>query len=138
MPTCVFCAIAAGDEPARVLHEDDATMAFLDINPVTRGHALVIPRSHAADMWDVDEEDATAVMRTSWHVARMLRASLRPVGLNLFQATRGIAGQTVFHLHVHVLPRYDAAELSVGFQRSPGDPDELDAIAERIRAAASG
>lgn len=135
MSACVFCAIADGHEPARILDEDDATVAFLDINPVTRGHALVIPRRHAADMWDVGEEDAAAVMRTGWRVARRLRASLRPVGLNLFHATRGLAGQAVFHLHLHVVPRYDTGEVTIGFQRSAGDPDELDAIAERIRTA---
>lgn len=132
---CVFCAIVAGEAPARRVYEDEYTVAFLDISPVTRGHTLVIPRRHTADIWDVGERDAVAVMRTVTRVAGLLRRALEPVGMNLFQATRAIAGQTVFHLHVHVLPRFDPEEIEVSLGQRPGDPEELDAVAEIIAGA---
>ncbi len=132
---CVFCGIVAGEQPARIVHEDEETVAFLDIAPVTRGHALVVPRRHATDFWDVDEEDAAAVMRSAVHVAGLLRRALRPEGCNLFQATGAIAGQTVFHLHLHVLPRYDASELQVTLGSRRADPDDLDAVAKAVRGA---
>jgi histidine triad (HIT) family protein len=131
---CIFCAIVAGDAPARRVYEDEQTVAFLDINPVTRGHTLVIPRRHTADIWDVGEEDAVAVMRAATRVADILRRALEPEGMNLFQATRAIAGQTVFHLHIHVLPRFDPAEIEISLGQRPGDPEELDAVAEAIRS----
>lgn len=134
MRDCIFCGIAAGDEPAHVLYEDALTVAFLDINPVTRGHTLVIPRAHADDMWDVGEEDALAVMRTARVVAGTLRRALEPAGCNLFQATRAIAGQTVFHLHVHVIPRYDATELGIQLGRRGAEDGELEEVAEAVRA----
>lgn len=131
---CLFCAIAAGASPAEIVAEDDDTVAFLDIAPLTRGHTLVIPRRHADDIWDVDADDAAAVMRTARRVARMLRAAFDPPGLNLFQATRALAGQTVFHLHVHVLPRYDASELRVEIGGARGADADLSEVAAVVRA----
>lgn len=133
---CIFCAIVAGDAPAHVVHEDEHTVSFLDINPVTRGHTLVVPRVHAEDMWDADEDTAVAVMRSAWQVARLLRRALDPEGCNLFQATRAIAGQTVFHLHLHVLPRSDPAELRVSLEQRGAEPTELQAVADRVRETA--
>lgn len=130
---CIFCGIAAGEAPAHVLYEDESTLALLDINPVTRGHTLVIPRAHAEDLWDVGEEDAAAVMRTARTVAATLRRALEPAGCNLFQATRAIAGQTVFHLHLHVLPRYDATELGIQLGRRGAEAGELDEVAAAVR-----
>jgi histidine triad (HIT) family protein len=132
---CIFCAIVAGEAPSRTIYEDGEAVAFLDINPVTRGHVLVVPRRHWADMWDVPEDDATAVMRAGWHVTRMVQRALEPAGVNLFQATRAIAGQTVFHLHLHVLPRYDPTELTISLSRGPGDPDDMDAVAAALTRA---
>jgi histidine triad (HIT) family protein len=131
---CIFCSIVAGDAPAHVIHEDERTVSFLDINPVTRGHTLVVPRRHVVDMWDVDEDTAVAVMRSARHVAQLLRRALDPEGCNLFQATRAIAGQTVFHLHLHVLPRSDPSELQVSLEQRGAEPDELAAVADRVRA----
>jgi histidine triad (HIT) family protein len=130
---CTFCAIVRGDGPAHIVAEDEETLAFLDINPVTRGHTLVIPREHVVDMWDADEETAAAVMRGAARVAAMVRRTLDPPGLNLFQATRALAGQTVFHLHIHVLPRYDAGELRIGLSATRGTEEDLAAVAADIR-----
>ncbi len=131
---CVFCAIVAGDAPAHVLHEDDRTVAFLDIDPVTRGHTLVVPRRHVRDLWDADREQATAVMAAAWEVAGLLRRTLHPAGMNLFQATGPAAWQEVFHLHVHVVPRYGAAELPIPWRSAPPEPGKLEEVAAAVRA----
>lgn len=104
MPDCIFCAIAAGDAPASIVYEDEQAVAFLDLHPVTTGHTLVIPRRHATDLLDSAgalAEIAPAVEATTALLVDRLQAD----GLNLFQATGAAAGQTVFHLHVHLLPR---------------------------------
>jgi histidine triad (HIT) family protein len=103
--TCIFCAIAAGDAPARIVHSDEHAVAFLDISPLTTGHTLVIPRSHVTDLLDADgawAQIGPAVEATAALLVRRLGAD----GLNAFHATRAAAGQTVFHLHVHLLPRW--------------------------------
>jgi histidine triad (HIT) family protein len=103
---CVFCAIAAGREgTGRVLFEDEHTVAFLDHTAVTPGHTLVIPRAHAADIWEISADDVAAVMRTVHLMAARIRVALRPDGLTLFQANRPAGWQDVFHLHVHLVPR---------------------------------
>ncbi|MFD8496633.1 HIT family protein [Amycolatopsis sp. NPDC059657] len=103
---CVFCEIAAGREgDGRVLFEDERTIAFLDHTAVTPGHTLVVPRMHAADIWEISADDAAAVMRTVHSVAATIREALRPDGLTLFQANRSAGWQDVFHLHVHLVPR---------------------------------
>ncbi len=103
---CIFCAIIAGEAPGHVVHEDEHTVAFLDINPITPGHTIVVPRRHADDLWDVEREEAARVMSATWQVARLVRERLGADGVNLFQATRPVAWQEVDHLHLHVLPRY--------------------------------
>ncbi|WP_352429016.1 HIT family protein [Thermoflexus sp.] len=106
MTTCVFCEIVARRQPAEVVYEDERTMAFMDIHPANPGHTLVIPKRHAATIFEIDEEDAAAVMRTAVRVARAIRRALAPEGLNLVQSNGRAAGQEIFHLHVHVIPRW--------------------------------
>ncbi|MDW8065672.1 MAG: HIT family protein [Anaerolineae bacterium] len=106
MNGCVFCAIVARQQPAEVVYEDEQTMAFMDIQPANPGHTLVIPKRHAATIFDIDEEDAAAVMRTAVRVARAIRKALAPDGLNLVQSNGRAGGQEIFHLHVHVIPRW--------------------------------
>ncbi|WP_376793288.1 HIT family protein [Thermoflexus sp.] len=106
MSSCIFCAIVARQQPAEIVYEDERTMAFMDINPANPGHTLVIPKRHAATIFEIDEEDAAAVMRTAVRVARAIRAALAPEGLNLVQSNGRAAGQEIFHLHVHVIPRW--------------------------------
>src|SRR5437868_4705731 len=108
MSECVFCAIVAGTAAARRVHEDERTVAFLDIFPLTRGHALVVPKRHCDSLLDAPADDLAAVGLTA---QRLARAAVAPDGLgadgvNLLQANGAIAFQTVFHFHVHVLPRY--------------------------------
>jgi histidine triad (HIT) family protein len=129
---CIFCSIVAGDSPAYVIAEDERTLAFLDIFPLTPGHTLVIPKQHADDLLDAAPDDVAAVARMAQRVAQRVRAELSAPGVNLLQATGAIALQTVFHLHVHVLPRYPDDGFRVSFDRRPGDPAALAALAARM------
>lgn len=132
---CIFCAIARGDAPARIVHDDERTLAFMDLFPLTRGHALVIPKVHSDNIFDADPDDAAAVMRTAQKVAQASQAAFAPDGLNLLQTNGAAAMQTVFHLHVHVLPRYVGDGFKVDFQRKPGSDVELDEAAAALRLA---
>jgi histidine triad (HIT) family protein len=103
---CVFCEIVAGTSPAHVVAEDERTMAFMDINPLVRGHVLVIPRAHAARLWEMAPDDGRALMSATQRVADAVDRAFQPDGINLFHATGEAAGQTVFHVHLHVVPRW--------------------------------
>ena len=132
---CIFCDIVCGEAPARIVHDDDRTLAFLDIFPITRGHTLVVPKAHSRDLFDADPDDVAAVARTAQLVAAGLRDAVSPDGLNLLQTNGAAAMQTVFHLHVHVLPRWEGDSLRVSFDRKPGEPNDLDEVAEELRDA---
>jgi histidine triad (HIT) family protein len=131
---CIFCAIAAGDAPARVVHAGPRTLAFLDVNPATRGHALVVPRAHATDLLDVACEDLEEVASVAQRLARAAVEHLGAAGVNLLQSTGAAAFQTVFHLHVHVVPRYEDDGILLPWVPTPGDPTEMDAAAATLRA----
>lgn len=107
MNECIFCKIVKGEIPSTKIYEDDRTHAFLDINPVTRGHTLVIPKQHCIDIFDMGEEDARAVMATAKKVANAAFHSLGAAGVNLLNSNKKAAGQEVFHYHMHVIPRYE-------------------------------
>ena len=130
---CIFCAIAAGEGPAEVVQEDEHTVAFMDISPWTRGHALVIPRRHAKNLYEIGDEDLGHVMVAAKRLAGRMRDALHCDGINLLNSTEAAAWQTVFHFHVHVIPRYEDDPL-----RLPGKPqdvgeDELRAVADGLR-----
>jgi histidine triad (HIT) family protein len=135
MGECIFCAIVAGQAPARRLIEDERTLAFLDINPATTGHALVVPKAHADDVLDIPVEDLTAVAVTAQRLARASMTALGADGVNLLQATRPAAFQTVFHMHVHVIPRYVDDDIRLPWIPTPGEPGRIDETAERLRTA---
>lgn len=135
MSDCIFCRIVAGEAPARKLDEDEATLAFMDINPATDGHCLVIPKRHAPDVWTLPEEDGVAVWRAVRRLAGAVRAGLRADGLNILQSNGRAALQTVFHYHVHLIPRYVGDGIHVPLMRGPGDRSRLDEFADRIRGA---
>ncbi len=133
-PNCIFCKIIAGELPCTKLYEDAATLAFMDINPVSPGHALAIPKGHAKDVFAIDEEAISATVRTARKVARALRAALSPAGINLLQSSGPAAGQSVFHLHFHVIPRHSGDGLRFNWQMVPGDKADIERIAALIRA----
>ena len=129
---CLFCKIASGDLPATIVHEDDETVAFMDINPGTRGHLLVIPRTHAADVHEISDEDLAAVARTARDLAGRARESLGAEGVNVIQNNGAAAWQTVFHYHVHVVPRYPDDGIRLPWVPKPGDADEIAAAAQEL------
>lgn len=134
-PSCIFCRIVAGEAQARRIYEDDDTVAFMDINPATDGHCLVIPKRHAVDVWTLPEEDGVAVWRTVRRLAAAVRTGLEADGLNILQSNGRAALQTVFHYHVHLIPRYVGDGIHVPLMRAPGDRSRLDEFADRIRGA---
>jgi histidine triad (HIT) family protein len=131
-PDCLFCKIVAGEVPATLVHEDERTIAFMDINPGTRGHLLVIPREHATDVHEIDPEDLQAVALTGQQMARHVRDRLGADGVNLINSAGSAAWQTVFHFHLHVIPRYEGDPLRLPWQPQPGDQDEIAAAAREL------
>ena len=133
-PDCLFCKIVAGEIPATRVREDERTIAFMDINPATRGHVLVIPRAHAADLLEVDPEDLAACALAAQAMAVRVKTQLEADGVNLLNACGPAAWQTVFHFHVHVIPRYAADPLRLPWSPAPGDRDEIAAAAEALNS----
>jgi histidine triad (HIT) family protein len=131
-PDCLFCKIASGELPATRVAEDDRTITFMDINPATRGHVLVIPRSHSVDLLAIDPEDLTAVVVAAQRVASTMSERLGADGVNLLNSCGRAAWQTVFHFHMHVIPRYDADPLRLPWMPEPGDRDEIAAAARDL------
>jgi histidine triad (HIT) family protein len=129
---CVFCGIAAGRRPAHRLLQDEHTVAFLNIAPATVGHTLVVPRLHADGLWDLDDNQLARVAAACGQVARLLRATLAPAGVNLVHATGTAAWQTVFHFHIHVVPRYHPDELQLMWRTGQAPDAELAAVRQRV------
>jgi histidine triad (HIT) family protein len=132
---CIFCKILAGEIPATIVGEDERTVTFMDINPATRGHMLVIPRTHTADLLSVDAEDLRAVAIASQRQAVRAKELLRADGVNLVNSCGAVAWQTVFHFHVHVIPRYAEDPLRLPWVPVPGDPAEIAAAAQELATA---
>lgn len=130
---CIFCAIAAGEGPAAMLDEDEHTVAFLDINPWTRGHALVIPRAHSRDLLEIEDADLAATAMAAKRLAARLKERLDADGVNLVNACGAAAWQSVFHFHIHVIPRYEDDPLQLPAVPQQADPDVLAALAEELR-----
>ena len=129
---CVFCKILSGELPATIVDEDERTIAFMDIAPATRGHALVIPRAHAPDLLSVGTEDLCAVAVATRRLAARARERLGADGINLLNSCGAAAWQTVFHFHVHVIPRYHDDPLRLPWVPSAGDPAEIAAAAQEL------
>jgi histidine triad (HIT) family protein len=132
-PDCIFCKIIAGELPAQIIDEDEQTVAFMDINPATRGHALVVPRRHVRNLLEIGPEDLDATMLASQRLARRVTERLGADGVNLLNGCASAAWQTVFHFHVHVIPRYEGDPLRLPWTPAAGDPDEIAATAEQLR-----
>jgi histidine triad (HIT) family protein len=134
-PACVFCKIVAGTIPCFKLWEDAETLAFMDINPGNPGHALAISKEHWENVAAMPPALLGPVMATAQRVARAIEAALRPDGINLVQANGPGAAQSVFHFHVHILPRRTGDELKLNWGHRPGDREAVAAAYEKIRAA---
>ena len=133
MNDCLFCGIVAGDVPAQIVDSDEHTVAFMDINPATRGHVLVVPRKHVADLFEISDEDLEHTMVAARRLASRIKGTLEPDGFNVLNSCGAAAWQTVFHFHLHVVPRYEDDPLELPWVPSEGDPDEVAAVAEKIR-----
>jgi histidine triad (HIT) family protein len=131
-PDCIFCKIAAGELPASIVGEDERTITFMDIAPATRGHVLVIPRAHSADLLGVGGDDLSAVALAAQRVARSMKERLGAEGVNLLNSCGIAAWQTVFHFHVHVIPRYDDDPLRLPWVPAAGDPAQITAAAQEL------
>jgi histidine triad (HIT) family protein len=129
---CIFCAIAAGDAPATIVAEDERTVAFMDISPATDGHLLVIPRAHYEDVLVIDDADLDATMHTARAMARRIKDRLGADGVNLLNSCGRAAWQTVFHFHVHVIPRYDDDPLKLPWIPEEGDMDAIKRTADKL------
>jgi len=130
---CLFCGIVAGDVPSQTIDSDEKTVTFMDINPATPGHALVIPRKHAADLLEIDAEDLEATTVAAQRLARRMKEALGADGVNLVNACGEAAFQTVFHFHIHVVPRYKGDPLKLPWVPTEGDPAEIAEVAEKLR-----
>jgi histidine triad (HIT) family protein len=132
-PDCIFCKIVAGELPASIVDEDERTVAFMDIRPATRGHALVIPREHSTDLLSIPAEDLEACMRGAQRLAHRAKEALGADGINLLNSCGQAAWQTVFHFHIHVIPRYEDDPLRLPWIPGEGDMDEIKKTAEELR-----
>ena len=134
MSDCVFCKIVAGQIPSTRVYEDEHTVAFMDLGHVNPGHTLVAVKKHAANLYELDETQAAAVARATVKISKAIKAAFQPEGLSVYQANGKPAGQTVFHYHVHLLPRHagDGMELTWPVKNPPRE--KLEGYAEKIRA----
>ena len=132
---CIFCKIVAGVIPCFKIYEDEHTLAFMDINPVNPGHCLVVPKNHAPNLFESDDEDLARTMAAVRKISRAVQKALNPYGLNLLQANGPGAAQSVFHLHIHIIPRERDDDLRMNWGLKSGNKDEIAAVAEKIKAA---
>jgi histidine triad (HIT) family protein len=130
---CIFCKIVAGEIPAERVDEDEHTIAFMDLNPWTRGHALVIPREHSPNLYEIDDDHLARTASASKRLARRMKERLGCDGINLINSCEPAAWQTVFHFHVHVIPRYDDDPLELPTRPQEADQDELARVAQELR-----
>lgn len=131
---CIFCKIANGDIPSRTIYENDLFRVILDNGPATDGHALVLPKDHYANLFEIPADTAAEAMKTAQTVAAMLKEKLHADGLNLVQNNGETAGQTVHHFHMHIIPRYKGDGQNILWK--PGHPSdqELDEVLARIKS----
>ena len=130
---CIFCKVLAGELPSEKIYEDDHVLSVMDINPWTRGHAVVFPKKHAENLFEISDDELAHVAHGAKRVATMMRDALGCDGVNLLQSNGRAAWQTIFHLHVHVIPRYEGDPLQLPVHPQPAEADELAAVAKEIR-----
>ena len=132
-PDCIFCKVVAGEIPGEIVDSDDRTITVMDINPATRGHVVVIPREHSKDLLSVSDEDLVSTMHAVRRIVERMRETLAPAGFNVLNNMGRAAWQSIFHFHVHVIPRYEDDPLQLPWLPQPADPDELEAVASELR-----
>jgi histidine triad (HIT) family protein len=135
-PDCIFCKVVAGEIPGEVVDSDERTISVMDINPATNGHVVVITRDHAENLFEVSDDDLLAVMVAARRVAERMRETIAPGGFNILHNIGRVAWQSIFHFHLHVIPRYEDDPLQLPWMPAPGDPGQLAALAARLRGDA--
>ena len=133
MADCLFCGIVEGSIPSQQVDTDERTVSFMDINPATPGHALVIPRANSADLLEIEPEDLEACSVAAQRLAKRMKDVLDADGINLVNSCGEVAFQTVFHFHIHVIPRYEGDPLKLPWVPTEGDPGEIASVAEKLR-----
>ena len=128
---CLFCKIIAGELPSTPVYEDEEYKVILDVNPAARGHVIIIPKKHAANIFELEDEEAAKVFPIAKKIAAALRKTYHCDGINILQNNGEAAGQTVFHLHVHVVPRYYGDDVNIMWE--PGNTPDLEEVAQEIR-----
>lgn len=132
---CVFCKIVSGDIPSNTIYENSEFKVIMDASPAAKGHVLVLPKEHYKDIYDIDAETAGKLFQLAAVVARALKEVLNCDGLNILQNNGVIAGQTVFHFHMHLIPRYEGDDVTVKWEGHSMDADEMDQLSRDIRKA---
>jgi len=137
MDGCIFCKIVKGEIPSIKVYENERVLAFADINPITAGHTLIIPKTHAENLWEISEKNITAIHRASKKVAAAMRQVLGPVGIAVLQLNGKVVNQVVMHYHLHLIPKTeDGPQLKMTeWELIPGDMDKINALAEKIATA---
>jgi len=137
MEGCIFCKIVKGEIPSFKVYEDDRVFAFADINPLTEGHTLIIPKAHAQNLWEISEEDITAIHRVSKKIAAAIQEVLGPVGIAVLQLNGKVVNQVVMHYHLHLIPKAlgGPALKMTEWELVPGDMEKIKATGEKIAAA---
>ena len=133
MPNCIFCKIIDGTVPSAKIYEDEHVYVFMDIMPLTKGHVLMIPKVHVENLYGMSEEQASRLFAVAPKIANALKDKFKPAGMNLLQNNGAPAGQSVFHFHLHFIPRYDETD---GFQLSTWKTKESEFTAEHIKEIA--
>ena len=133
-PNCIFCKIANGEIPSNTVYENEGFRAILDLGPATKGHTLILPKEHAADLFELPGEMAAEAMKTAKQVATLLKESLHADGMNLVQNNGEVAGQTVSHFHIHVIPRYEGDGQKIGWEAKKPGEEEQKALLNEILA----
>lgn len=129
---CIFCKIANGEVPSKTLYEDDGFRVILDLGPATKGHALILPKDHYANLYELPEETAGEVMKLAKRMVMKMTERLGCEGFNLVQNNGDLAGQTVFHFHMHMIPRYQADGQKIGWKPQDATQEELEEIKNTI------
>lgn len=131
---CIFCKIANGEIPGRTIYEDEDFRVVLDVAPATKGHALILPKDHYRNLLDLPEDKAEGVIRIAKKMAVLMKDKLGCDGVNIVQNNEEAAGQTVFHFHMHVIPRYQQDNQKIGWCPTSPTGEELDQLAEQLKA----
>ncbi len=130
---CIFCKIANGEIPSKTVEENDMFRVVLDVGPATKGHALILPKEHYANLYELPEDVAAEALKLAKKVALKMKDRLQCDGVNLVQNNEEAAGQTVFHFHMHVIPRYKEDGQAIGWKPGQVTSEELEAVCELLK-----